>query len=330
MDYAQFSFQAMVVAAVVYLFAGAAHTVEWAAAKNATAEPPKKRRRVKVLVGAAGGRDEMGDEAGLEARAGDGGARRETENDRLRVDQFGRVGLAFTTVAFFVHLAAVVTRGLAADRAPWANMHEFTATSLALLVGAYLVMNLKWSMRWLGLFVALFSSIGLGLAVTVFYVDVSPLVPSLHSTWFMFHISAAMASGAAFTVGAIASVLYIVRERAERRGEVRGYLAKLPDSRAIDTFAYRCAAFAFPMFTFVIAAGAIWAQYAWGRYWGWDPKETWSLITWAVYAAYLHARSTAGWRGTPAAIISIIGGLLFWWNYVGINLFVQGLHSYAK
>lgn len=223
MDYAQFSFQAMVVAAVVYLFAGAAHTVEWAAAKNATAEPPRKRRRVKLLVGGSGSQDETVDEADSAASGEGGESPRETENDRLRVDQFGRIGLAFTTVAFFVHLAAVITRGLAADRAPWANMHEFTGTSLALLVGAYLVMNLKWSVRWLGLFVALFSSIGLGLAVTVFYVDVSPLVPSLHSTWFMFHISAAMASGAAFTIGAVASVLYIVRERAERRGEVRGY-----------------------------------------------------------------------------------------------------------
>lgn len=328
MDFAQFSFQAMVVAAVVYMFAGAAHALEWAAAKNATATAPKKRRRVQVLVGAGGvadPADPVGDAS--DPAAGEDG---ESDADRLRGDRFGRIGVAFTLIAFALHVTAVVTRGIAAGRAPWANMHEFTALSLAFVMLAYLVIGRFRPIRWLGLFLTLFTSVGLGLAVTVFYVDVAPLVPSLHSTWFMFHISAAAASGAAFTLVAAASLLYLLRHRAEQRGRVRGYLAKLPSAEALDTFAYRCAAFGFPMFTFVIAAGAIWAQYAWGRYWGWDPKETWSLITWAIFAAYLHARSTAGWKGGGAAVIGIIGGLVFWWNFVGINLFVQGLHSYAK
>lgn len=339
MDYAQMSFQAMVVAAIVYMFAGAAHALEWAAAHRAVAGAPAKRRRVRVLVGAGVGdaaADPDSDESDPITPSVDadlGGADEttgETREDRLRVDRFGRIGTSFMVVALLIHLAAVVMRGIAADRVPWANMHEFTASSLAIGVIAYLVLNTKWHLRWLGLFMAFAASIGLGLAVTVFYVDVSPLVPSLHSAWFMFHIGAASASGAAFTLGGIASILYLVRERGERRGTLRGYLAKMPSAQTIDTFAYRCAAFAFPLYTFVIAAGAIWAQYAWGRYWGWDPKETWSLITWAIYAAYLHARSTAGWRGVRAAVISIVGALVFWWNFVGINLFVQGLHSYAK
>jgi cytochrome c-type biogenesis protein CcsB len=125
------------------------------------------------------------------------------------------------------------------------------------------------------------------------------------------------------------SILYLIKRRAEERGTVRGYLRRLPDSRRIDVIAYRFLAFAFPLWTFTVVAGAIWAQYAWGRYWGWDPKETWALVTWVIYACYLHARSTAGWRGTKAAVVAIIGLASFWFNFVGINLLVSGLHSYA-
>ena len=117
--------------------------------------------------------------------------------------------------------------------------------------------------------------------------------------------------------------------RAERRERTRGYLAKLPSSSRIDELAYRFHAFAFPLWTFAIAAGAVWAEYAWGRFWGWDPKETWSLVTWVVYAGYLHARATAGWRGKRAAVVAIVGLACFWFNFVGINLLVSGLHSYA-
>ena len=103
----------------------------------------------------------------------------------------------------------------------------------------------------------------------------------------------------------------------------------LPSARELDTTAYRLIAVSFPLWTFTVAAGSIWAEYAWGRYWGWDPKETWALVTWVIYACYLHARSTAGWRGTRAAVIAIIGLASFWFNFVGINLLVSGLHSYA-
>ena len=112
-------------------------------------------------------------------------------------------------------------------------------------------------------------------------------------------MSAAAISGAAFNVGGVLSILYLVKKRAENRGRFSGYLALLPTTRRIDVLAYRFLAFAFPLWTFTVAAGAIWAEYAWGRYWGWDPKETWALVTWVIYACYLHARSTAGWRGTP-------------------------------
>jgi len=160
-------------------------------------------------------------------------------------------------------------------------------------------------------------------------VAVSELMPALHSVWFVIHIIAAATSGAAFNIGAIAAILYLVRSRAEERGEVRGYLARIPSAETLDRVSYRFHAFAFPLWTFTIAAGAIWAQYAWGRFWGWDPKETWSLVTWIIYAVYLHARATVGWKGRRAAVVAIIGVASFWFNFIGINLLVSGLHSYA-
>jgi cytochrome c-type biogenesis protein CcsB len=208
-------------------------------------------------------------------------------------------------------------------------MYEFTITAMLLIVGAYLVMVWRTGARWLGLPVTLLAAAGNGLAVTVFYVAVAPLVPALHSVWFVIHIIAAATSGAAFNIGGLLTILFLIKQRAERRGRTGGYLARIPTARKLDLYAYRFFAFAFPLWTFTVAAGAIWAEYAWGRYWGWDPKETWALVTWVVYACYLHARSTAGWRGTRAAVIALVGLASFWFNFVGINLLVSGLHSYA-
>lgn len=325
--WSNYSMLAMVAAAVVYLFAMCAHAAEWAAARHASDKVVIRRtRRVPVLVGGAPSVDPVED-----APAGPAPVQpNEPESARLRTDLFGRIGIALTVVALTSQILAVVLRGIAAQRLPWGNMYEFTSTSLAFLVLAYLVLATRFGMRWLGLPVTLLATVGLGLAVTVFYVDVAPLVPSLHSAWFLFHILAATIAGAAFTIGGIGAAFWLLRSRAEVAGEVRGYVAKLPSAERIDRLTYATLAFAFPLFTFVIAAGAIWAQYAWGRPWGWDPKETWSLVTWAIYAAYLHARATAGWKGRPAAIIAIIGAVSFWWNFVGINLLVSGLHSYAK
>ena len=208
-------------------------------------------------------------------------------------------------------------------------MFEFTTTAMVLVVGIYLVLVWRAGMRWLGLPVTLLAAVGNGLAVTVFYVAVAPLVPALHSVWFVIHIVAAAIAGAAFNVGGLLSIFFLIKQRAERRGRTGGYLSGCPDSRRLDLLAYRFLAFSFPLWTFTVAAGAIWAEYAWGRYWGWDPKETWALVTWVIYACYLHARATAGWKGTRAAVIAIIGLASFWFNFIGINLLVSGLHSYA-
>ena len=307
---------AMVTSAVVYLVALAAFAAEWASARRL--EPVAAPAG--VLVGAgSGGLEEVAEEAvadPADARA------------RLRTDLYGRMGLALLVVGWGCHLTGVVMRGVAGNRFPWGNMYEFVTAALLLVVSLYLVLAFR-GVRWLGLPVALLAVIGQGLAVTVFYVAVAPLVPALHSVWFVVHVAAAVIAGAVFNIGGLLSILYLMKSRAERRERVRGYLARLPTSTRIDEIAYRVHAFAFPLWTFAIAAGAIWAEYAWGRFWGWDPKETWSLVTWVVYAGYLHARATAGWRGTRAAIVAIVGLACFWFNFVGINLLVSGLHSYA-
>ncbi len=309
---AYYSNLAMVSAAVIYLLALAAHAAEWASARGAVSAPAREA----VLVGAGG--------PSVAPAVGASDERRER-----RIDQFGRVGLALTMVAAACHLAGVVLRGVAANRLPWGNMYEFVSSALLAVVIAHLVLATRYGMRWLGLPVTLLLSVGLGAGVTVFYVAVAPLVPALHSVWFIIHIVAAAVAGAAFNVGGLASILYLIKARAERRGRVGGYLARVPDLARIDEVAYRAHAFAFPLWTFAVAAGAVWAEFAWGRFWGWDPKETWSLVTWVVYAGYLHARATAGWRGTRAAWVAVVGLVAFWFNFVGINLLVSGLHSYA-
>ena len=325
MRYEYYSNLALVSSAVVYMLAMFAHAAEWAAARRLSVAEPAERELVNVAATdnarpeLVEGRDESGSAPGVENQAA----------ASRRVEQFGRMGVALTIIGFLLSVAGVLTRALAAHRAPWGNMFEFTITAMVFIVGVYLIMVWRAGVRWLGLPVTLLAAVGNGLAVTVFYVAVAPLVPALHSVWFLIHIVAAAISGAAFSVGGVMSILYLVKKRAEDRNNVHGYLERLPSSRKIDLIAYRFLAFAFPLWTFTVVAGAIWAEYAWGRYWGWDPKETWALVTWVIYAGYLHARSTAGWRGTRAAVIAIVGLASCWFNFVGINLFVSGLHSYA-
>ena len=327
MNLEYYSSLALVTSVVVYLLALRRHAAEWSAAGRMRLRAEPIEEPVPATVGAAerpglvGGRSSTGSDRSAEDAPPASG--------RERVEQFGRIGLALTMIGFLLSVAGVVLRGLAAGRAPWGNMFEFTISAMVFIVAAYLIMVWRAGVRWLGLPVTLLAAIGNGLAVTVFYVAVAPLVPALHSVWFVIHIVAAAVAGAAFNIGGLLSILYLAKKRAEDRGEVRGYLALLPTTRRMDVLAYRFHAFAFPLWTFTVAAGAIWAEYAWGRYWGWDPKETWALVTWVIYACYLHARSTAGWRGRRAAVIALVGVASFWFNFVGINLLVSGLHSYA-
>jgi cytochrome c-type biogenesis protein CcsB len=331
MSYEYYSSLALVSSVVVYALAMFAHTAEWAAARRLGVAKPVARELVDVAAMERGDGQQRPDPVdGREQPVADLLANADTHPAASRrVEQFGRMGVALTVIGFLLSVVGVLTRALAAQRAPWGNMFEFTITAMVFVVGVYLILVWRAGLRWLGLPVTMLAAVGNGLAVTVFYVAVAPLVPALHSVWFLIHIVAAAIAGAAFNVGGLMSILYLIKQRAEDRGTVRGYLERVPDSRKIDLISYRFLAFAFPLWTFTVVAGAIWAEYAWGRYWGWDPKETWALVTWVIYACYLHARSTAGWRGTRAAVIAIIGLASFWFNFVGINLLVSGLHSYA-
>jgi cytochrome c-type biogenesis protein CcsB len=319
---AYYSSLAMVTSAVLYLLAMTLHAAEWASVRTAKTRLPER-----VAVASGGGSTDVPVDDPASHALGHGSVPAPVRS--RREDLLGRLGLALTVVAASTHLLGVVLRGVAAGRAPWGNMYEFVTTSLAIAVLTYLVLALRFGMRWLGLPVTLLLTIGQGLAVTVFYVDVSELMPALHSVWFVIHIIAAATSGAAFNIGGIAAILYLMRSRSEQRGGSSGYLSRLPDAEALDRISYRFLAFAFPLWTFTVAAGAIWAQFAWGRFWGWDPKETMSLVTWIIYAGYLHARVTVGWKGRRAAIVAIVGLASFWFNFVGVNLLVSGLHSYS-
>lgn len=241
----------------------------------------------------------------------------------------GNVAMALTWLATGMLLLGLVLRGLWAGRVPWGNMYEFSLAWTLGILAVFLVVSMRRDIRWLGLPVVFLALLSLGLAVTVLYTEAAQLVPALKSWWLVIHVASAIICGGAFTVAAAISSLYLWRDRAERRGKVTGIVATLPDATRLDTLAYRILAFAFPLWTFAVISGAIWAENAWGRYWGWDPKETWAFITWVIYAGYLHARSTAGWRGRRAAYISLLGFVSFLINYFGVNIFVNSLHSYA-
>ena len=253
-------------------------------------------------------------------------------------DMYGRIAISLTVLAFLLHAAGVLTRALSVQRAPWANMYEFSTAFSMVAVAAYLIFLFsKKNVRWLGLPLITAVLLDLGLAVTVFYTESDQLVPALHSYWLYIHVSLAIICGALFFLGAVATLLYLFRDRYETKlmnGGTPGAFAlsvleRLPSSGSLDKFAYRINAAVFPFWTFTIVAGAIWAGDAWGRYWGWDPKEVWSFITWVAYACYLHARATAGWKGRKAAYLALLAFACFLFNYYGVNIFFSGKHSYA-
>jgi cytochrome c-type biogenesis protein CcsB len=247
-------------------------------------------------------------------------------------DRFGRIAVSLTSLAFALHLFSVVARGLSASRAPWGNMFEFSTAGALAVTGVFLVLLHRNEARYLGTFVILPVLLTLGLAVSVLYTESAQLVPALKSVWLVIHVSAAIVASGIFTVGFAQTICYLVQERRERRSAAErspSFMDRLPSAASLDRQAYRMHAFAFPLWTFAVIAGAIWAENAWGRYWGWDPKEVWAFITWMVYACYLHARATAGWRGRKAAYVALLGYATFLFNYLVVNIFLVGFHSYA-
>ncbi|SOD66525.1 cytochrome c-type biogenesis protein CcsB [Streptomyces zhaozhouensis] len=255
-----------------------------------------------------------------------------------RGDTYGRIAVALTSLAFLMHLGGVVTRAIAVERGPWGNMYEFSTAFSMVVTGAFLtLLLLRRNVRWLGLVLVGTVLLDLGLATTVLYTETQQLVPALDSIWMWIHVPLAIFCGGLLYLGAIGSVLFLLKDRHEAKlaaGATPGRLSssvlgRLPSSVSLDRFSYRINAAVFPLWTFTIVAGAIWAENAWGRYWDWDPKETWAFITWVAYAGYLHARATAGWKGRKAAYLAVIGFICFLINYYGVNIFFDSLHSYG-
>jgi cytochrome c-type biogenesis protein CcsB len=299
----------------------------------------------------------------LQARPALAGGPSATQPAR-RTRRIGQIALALTIIGWGCHVASVVTRGLAVHRVPWGNMYEFSCMVTLVAVTIYLILWFgRESVRYLGAFLMAPVVLYLGLAGTILYAAPGPLQPALQSYWIKIHVVAAITATGAFMVSGVVTLLYLLKERWERgapplravaSGRLRsplhsqrvsvgpgtaavaelnakrsGLMQSLPSSETLDRLAYRIITFAFPVWTFAIIAGAIWAEQAWSRYWGWDPKETWSFIAWLGYAAYLHARATAGWRGRRAATLSLIAFGALMVDYYVVNTVITGLHSYA-
>jgi len=303
--------QAIFAAGVVYFLALLVHLAEWSALRTVPAED-------RVLAGAGG------------PQAPDPVSAEEQEPPD-RTAFLARLGLLLVGLAALVQLVGVVTRGLAADpvRVPWSNMYEFTISGTLVVAVFYLVAVRVWNASWLGVWVALFNVVLLMIAVIWLYAPVATLRDALDSPWLVIHVVSAIIATGAFTLGGFTSLLYLLKNKWGRSGT--GYLARLPELRTLDLVSYRMHAFAFPVWTFaVLITGPIWAHQAWSAYWSWDPKEVWAFITWVVYAAYLHARTTAGWKGSRAAWLALVGVATLWFNFIGINYFSStSQHSYA-
>jgi cytochrome c-type biogenesis protein CcsB len=326
----------LVVAIVAYTSAMFGYAIEYAFGRRGLVAAKAAPARSRVLVGAGAPATE--DPAPVSPPPA-GAITPVGGQTRGRATWFGRFGVAAAYLGVFAQIGCLATRGFAAHRVPWGNMYEFV--SVACLIGTvtWLVVSARRPVRYLGMFVMFPVVILLGLAGTVLYVDAGPLMPALNSYWLWIHVSAASTSVGIFMIGGVTAVLYLLRDGYERRvaagrpannpGFPFGVGRHLPASDGLERLSFRIHAFGFPIWTFAIICGAIWAEAAWSRYWGWDPKETWAFISWVVYAAYLHARATTGWRGRRAAAIAVLGFITMMINLYVINFAVSGLHSYS-
>jgi cytochrome c-type biogenesis protein CcsB len=343
----------LMVTLAFYFLAVLAFAADFAFGRRPAAAPAKAAVPELVIAGAAGAGPAAAGPAQASAAAGGGasagvananGANGSTGNGsvaargrpRLRDASFWvRAGLGLTVLGVLAHIVGVIIRGLAVHRVPWGDMYEFVIAVTCVAVLFFLGLMIRYRPFRLGLFFMAPIVIIIGLAQTVIYTPAGPLVPALNSYWLAIHVTAITLATGTYVVAAVLAVVYLFADRHARRaaaglpvrnGEV---FRLLPSPERLDQFAYRTVVFAFPVWTFGIMAGAIWADEAWGRYWGWDPTETWAFITWVVYACFLHARVTAGWRGRRAAYIQLVGFGCLLFNLLGVSLFITGLHSYA-
>ena len=243
-------------------------------------------------------------------------------------------------VGVIAHLASIVTRGFATDRAPWGNMYEFISLTCVACVIAGVVVLRKREHRPLLSFVLLPVALLMFIAGKWLYTQAAPVVPALKSYWLAIHVSVISIASGVLLVAGVASILYLIKmrwgvddaaavPRAGKAAALRRVVDAIPSAEVLDRLAYKSVVFGFPLFGLGVILGAIWAESAWGRFWGWDPKETVSFIAWVIYAAYLHARATVGWKHTAAAWVNVAGFVALLFNLFIINLVVSGLHSYA-
>ena len=348
----------MLLAALVYVcvficFAWdmASHSKTLSEAEKRTAARSSSRSR--ELVGAGGGsssasgahdsqRDERND-SGAGQRAGSRRGASEKLEGQVADPRMGygtserrpaaRAAIVLMVMAFAIHVVAVVTRSIAAQRVPWGNMYEFSTTSALIIAGIYLIMLIRRDLRFVGVMISGLVTLLLTMATIAHPTPVSPLQPVLQSYWLIIHVSIAVLATALFTLTAAMSILQLVQSNAQTRlMQGKGtwsFLRLVPTAGSLENWSYRINAVGFVMWSFTLIAGAIWAEAAWGRYWNWDTKEVWTFVIWVVYAAYLHARATRGWSGPPSAWLSIAGYLCIIFNFTVVNVYFSGLHSYS-
>ena len=316
--------QGVATAAVLYFVALLAHLVEWSSLRHVAGEP--------AVAAPGGAREPLGSSSSGGVAVATAGSPTTTDGDGVgrRTALFARLGLILTIVGAAAHFVGMLGRGMAADpnRVPWGNMYEFTLSGTFVVVLLYLVLRKRFGLAWMAPIVVAFVLALLMVAVLWLYNPVAPLTEALESYWLVIHVVAAILATGAFTLGGITSAMFLVKSR---RPAGTGPMSRVPEPAVLDRISYRIHAFGFPVWTFaVLITGPIWAHQAWSSYWNWDPKEVWAFITWVVYAAYLHARSTAGWKGRNAAILALVGLATLWFNFIGINYFsTTSQHSYA-
>ena len=256
---------------------------------------------------------------------------------------WARIATSLTVLALLFHAGADVTRGIAAGRVPWSNMYEFALTGTLLIVAVYLGVLFRYDLRFLGTFITGLVVVLLGGTAIWFYTDIVPLMDPLKSVWLVIHVFVASLATALFALAFGLSIMQLLQARRERRAVMAAeapasdapiktgpaFLRTLPGSDALESLAYRFAILGFIFWTFTLIAGAIWANDAWGRYWGFDTKEVWTFVIWVLYAGYIHARATRGWRGSRSAWLSIIGFSAVLFNFTIVNMFFKGLHAYS-
>ncbi|NJI59860.1 MULTISPECIES: c-type cytochrome biogenesis protein CcsB [Microbacterium] len=307
-------------AIAIYAAAFVAYAFDLARRSQATADAQTVREP--ALVGAGGGT----------AVTATGAPGAEVPPQRFVM---ARIGTSLTVLGFVFHLAAAVTRGIAAGRVPWANLYEFAMMGTLLIVAVFLVVLTRLDLRFLGTFITGLVVVLLGLGATNFYVDVSPLMDPLKSVWLVIHVFVASLATAFFALAFALSVIQLMQSRRERlvaEGAAKtgpGFLRTFPTSVRLESLAYMFTIIGFILWTFTLIAGSIWAYYAWSRFWGFDVKETWTFVIWVIYAGYIHARATRGWRGNPSAWLAIVGFSAVIFNFTIVNVFFKGLHAYS-